>query len=101
HRARKSMRSMPPRWLRVEKTTASQVCVRCTTRRTTARSCSIPTGTTSRPFATARRDCAVNTTVLEHAMLEVRLGQEQAFEAAFAKAQNIISAMKGYLSHRL
>ena len=43
----------------------------------------------------------VTGTVLEHAMLEVRPGQEQAFEAAFAKAQNIISAMKGYLSHRL
>jgi heme-degrading monooxygenase HmoA len=43
----------------------------------------------------------MNTNILEHAMLEVRPGQEQAFEAAFAKAQNIISAMKGYLSHRL
>ena len=39
--------------------------------------------------------------ILEHAMLEVRPGQEQAFEAAFAKAQNIISASPGYLSHRL
>jgi len=43
----------------------------------------------------------MNTNILEHAMLEVRPGQEQAFEAAFAKAQNIISSMKGYLSHRL
>ncbi len=43
----------------------------------------------------------VNSHILEHAMLEVRPGQEQAFEAAFAKAQNIISASKGYLSHRL
>jgi heme-degrading monooxygenase HmoA len=39
--------------------------------------------------------------VLEHAMLDVRPGQEQPFEAAFAKAQNIISASPGYLSHRL
>jgi heme-degrading monooxygenase HmoA len=43
----------------------------------------------------------MNSRTLEHAMLEVRPGQEQAFEAAFAKAQNIISASKGYLSHRL
>lgn len=40
-------------------------------------------------------------TVLEHAMLEVRPGQEHAFEAAFAKAQNIIAAADGYLWHRL
>jgi heme-degrading monooxygenase HmoA len=40
-------------------------------------------------------------TVLEHAMLEVRPGQEQAFEAAFAKAQIIIAAADGYLWHRL
>jgi heme-degrading monooxygenase HmoA len=39
--------------------------------------------------------------VLEHAMLEVRPGQEQAFEAAFAKAQAIIGASPGYRSHRL
>jgi heme-degrading monooxygenase HmoA len=43
----------------------------------------------------------MNSAILEHAMLEVRPGQEQAFEAAFAKAQNIISAADGYLSHRL
>jgi heme-degrading monooxygenase HmoA len=43
----------------------------------------------------------MNARILEHAMLEVRPGQEQAFEAAFAKAQNIISASRGYLSHHL
>ncbi len=43
----------------------------------------------------------MNVHVLEHAMLEVRPGHEQAFEAAFAKAQNIISASPGYISHRL
>jgi heme-degrading monooxygenase HmoA len=43
----------------------------------------------------------MNLAVLEHAMLAIRPGQEQAFEAAFAKAQNIISAARGYLSHRL
>jgi heme-degrading monooxygenase HmoA len=40
-------------------------------------------------------------TILEHAMLEVRPGHEQAFEAAFAKAQMIIAAADGYLWHRL
>ena len=40
-------------------------------------------------------------TVLEHALLEVRPGQEQAFEAAFAKAQNIIAGATGFLAHRL
>ena len=39
--------------------------------------------------------------ILEHAMLEVRPGHESAFEAAFAKAQKIISASPGYRSHRL
>ncbi|HET6473124.1 MAG TPA: antibiotic biosynthesis monooxygenase [Pseudomonadales bacterium] len=39
--------------------------------------------------------------VLEHAMLDVRPGQTQAFEAAFAKAQAIIAASPGYRSHRL
>ncbi len=43
----------------------------------------------------------MNKPILEHAMLEVRPGQQQAFESAFAKAQNIISASPGYLSHRL
>jgi heme-degrading monooxygenase HmoA len=39
--------------------------------------------------------------VLEHALLNVRAGQEQAFEAAFAKAQAIIASREGYLWHRL
>ncbi len=43
----------------------------------------------------------MNVHVLEHAMLEIRPGQEQAFEAAFAKAQKIVSASRGYISHRL
>jgi heme-degrading monooxygenase HmoA len=34
-------------------------------------------------------------------MLDVRPGQEHAFEAAFAKAQAIIGASPGYLGHRL
>jgi len=43
----------------------------------------------------------MNSRILEHAMLEVRPGQEHAFEVAFAKAQNIISAAGGYRLHRL
>ena len=42
-----------------------------------------------------------NDPILEHAMLDVRPGQEQAFETAFAEAQLIIAAACGYLSHRL
>ncbi len=42
-----------------------------------------------------------NERILEHAMLDVRPGEEQAFEAAFAQAQLIIAAARGYLSHRL
>ena len=40
-------------------------------------------------------------TVLEHALLTVRAGQEQSFEAHFAKAQAIIAEREGYLWHRL
>jgi heme-degrading monooxygenase HmoA len=40
-------------------------------------------------------------TVLEHALLDVRPGHEQAFEAAFSKAQNIIASAQGYRWHRL
>ena len=43
----------------------------------------------------------MNARTLEHAMLEVLPGTEQAFEAAFAKARLIIAAAQGYLSHRL
>ncbi len=39
--------------------------------------------------------------VLEVALLDVKQGQQQAFEAAFAEAQSIISGMSGYLSHQL
>ena len=39
--------------------------------------------------------------ILEVAILEVKAKQEQAFEAAFAEAQLIISGMKGYVSHEL
>lgn len=39
--------------------------------------------------------------ILEVAMLDVIPGQETAFEAAFATAQQIISSMPGYLGHEL
>ena len=39
--------------------------------------------------------------ILEVAILNVKPGQEQDFEAAFATAQEIITAMKGYISHQL
>jgi heme-degrading monooxygenase HmoA len=39
--------------------------------------------------------------ILESAVLEVRPDATDAFETAFAKAQQIISAMPGYLSHEL
>lgn len=39
--------------------------------------------------------------ILEKAVLDIKLGQNQAFELAFAKAQSLISSMKGYLSHDL
>ena len=39
--------------------------------------------------------------VLEIAMLQVKPGQTADFEAAFAKAQLIISSMQGYVSHEL
>jgi heme-degrading monooxygenase HmoA len=39
--------------------------------------------------------------ILETAMLDVRPGQERAFEGAFAEASSIISAMPGYLGHEL
>lgn len=38
---------------------------------------------------------------LEVAPLQVRIGQTAEFEAAFLKAQRIISSMPGYLSHEL
>lgn len=39
--------------------------------------------------------------VLEVAILNVRRGQSQAFEAAFLEAQRIISAMPGHQRHEL
>lgn len=39
--------------------------------------------------------------VLEVAILNIKKGQTKDFEAAFSKAQNIISSMKGYISHQL
>ena len=39
--------------------------------------------------------------ILEVAMLSVRVGSEAAYEAAFARASSIISAMPGYVSHEL
>jgi heme-degrading monooxygenase HmoA len=39
--------------------------------------------------------------ILEVAILDVRSGQEAAFEAAFAQAAGIISTMHGYISHQL
>lgn len=39
--------------------------------------------------------------ILEVAILNVRPGMASDFEAAFARASSIISAMPGYLSHRL
>ncbi len=41
------------------------------------------------------------TEVLEHAMLNVKQGQQLAFEQAFKRAESIISSMSGYISHSL
>ena len=39
--------------------------------------------------------------ILEAALLNVKPDLERDFESAFKKASNIISSMKGYLSHEL
>lgn len=39
--------------------------------------------------------------ILEVAILDVKPNQEQEFEDAFKKAQEIISSMNGYISHQL
>ncbi len=39
--------------------------------------------------------------ILELAILHIRPGQGAAFEAAFVRAQRIISSMPGYLGHEL
>lgn len=39
--------------------------------------------------------------ILEVAVLDIRPGQRQAFEAAFRQASPIIAGMKGHLAHQL
>ena len=39
--------------------------------------------------------------ILESAILNIRVGQAQEFEAAFKQASSIISSMPGYISHEL
>jgi len=39
--------------------------------------------------------------ILEVAVLDVKSGMQDDFEASFNEAQNIISACKGYISHQL
>lgn len=39
--------------------------------------------------------------ILEVAILSVKPGQESAFEAAFAKASDLIASMQGYQNHQL
>lgn len=39
--------------------------------------------------------------ILEVAILDIKAGQETAFELAFAKAQSIICSIDGYISHEL
>ncbi|MBV1915703.1 MAG: antibiotic biosynthesis monooxygenase [Pseudomonadales bacterium] len=39
--------------------------------------------------------------ILEVAILDVKAGDETAFEQAFGEAQEIIASMPGYLSHQL
>lgn len=43
----------------------------------------------------------VQQVILEVALLDVKLGEESDFEAAFARAQSIIASMGGYVSHEL
>jgi len=43
--------------------------------------------------------CQDQTVVLEVAVLNVKNGEESAFEAAFERATGIISRMQGYMSH--
>jgi heme-degrading monooxygenase HmoA len=39
--------------------------------------------------------------ILEIALLSIRPGRSQAFERAFARAQDILRSMDGYVSHQL
>ncbi|MFT4629116.1 MAG: hypothetical protein ACI8PV_000224 [Dinoroseobacter sp.] len=45
--------------------------------------------------------CDDQTQVLEVAILNIKVGQSKAFEAAFEQAQSIIASMHGYISHQL
>jgi len=39
--------------------------------------------------------------ILESVILDVKLGEEEAFQGAFAEAQVIVASMPGYCSHEL
>lgn len=39
--------------------------------------------------------------ILEVAILDIKAGQEKEFEISFAKAQDIIASMPGYVAHQL
>jgi heme-degrading monooxygenase HmoA len=52
-------------------------------------------------MATSRLTNGEESMILEVAILDVRQGEEAAFEAAFTQASAIISAMHGYVSHQL
>lgn len=39
--------------------------------------------------------------ILEIVTTQIKAGQEEAFEAAFAKASEILASSKGYISHEL
>jgi heme-degrading monooxygenase HmoA len=43
----------------------------------------------------------VKTVILEVAVLTIKPGRTEEFEAAFSEAQKIISSMNGYISHQL
>ena len=45
--------------------------------------------------------CEEQTEVLEVAILDIKEGEEAKFETAFSQATQIISSMKGYMSHDL
>jgi len=42
-----------------------------------------------------------NSVILEVAILDIKQGEEKAFETAFSHAEKIISSMEGYVSHQL
>lgn len=51
-----------------------------------------------RGVVSERDDCVV---ILEHAVLQVRPGESEAFERAFREATSIIASMPGFVSLRL